>query len=297
MRALRELEPPSADEGFASVEQVPFERTPPSRKAKAGVFVAAAALTHPEWRYPLGKRERSAPHLVFDWRHDEPLAEVARLEAEVSGPVESAVCPHGGGPPTCWCRPPLPGLPLAFARAHGVDPVALGPHRHRARAQDTRDNARRPVHHDATVSHRDYHDEVAEALIAVGNPELGEAIRRDRGSQLEHLGIRFPELRRRVKEGFSFYDLPEEQVLEVWDGSGIVAVRRRALRGARVLRAPIVRKRVGPALWPVVRHWSARVDNWCHSDLLSSIYSRILEHSPEEVFPQIRAGTLRKANG
>jgi histidinol phosphatase-like enzyme len=41
----------------------------------------------------------------------------------VSGVVEPAVCSHGGGPPVCWCRPPLPGLPLAFARAHGVDPA------------------------------------------------------------------------------------------------------------------------------------------------------------------------------
>ena len=35
---------------------------------------------------------------------------------------EIARCPHAGGPPICWCRPPLPGLPLAFARTHGVEP-------------------------------------------------------------------------------------------------------------------------------------------------------------------------------
>ena len=68
-----------------------------------------------------------APHLVFDWRPDggpEELALlVAALKGQVSGSVESALCPHPGGPPTCWCRPPLPGLPLAFARAHGVDPA------------------------------------------------------------------------------------------------------------------------------------------------------------------------------
>src|SRR5256885_15690169 len=44
------------------------------------------------------------------------------FRSEVSGPVESAVCPPPAGPPTCWCRPPLPGLPLAFARAYGIDP-------------------------------------------------------------------------------------------------------------------------------------------------------------------------------
>lgn len=46
-----------------------------------------------------------------------------RLAAHVDGPVESALCPHPAGPPSCWCRPPLPGLPLAFARAHGVAPA------------------------------------------------------------------------------------------------------------------------------------------------------------------------------
>lgn len=51
--------------------------------------------------------------------------------------------------------------------------------------------------------------------------------------------------------------------------------------------APIVRKQVNPGLWPVVRHWSDRVDNWCHSDGLSAIYSRILESRQAEVYPQI----------
>jgi hypothetical protein len=68
-----------------------------------------------------------APHLVFDWRPDGTVAElggeVAKMRDVVSGPVEAAVCPHGGGPPRCWCRPPLPGLPVAFAHAHEVDPA------------------------------------------------------------------------------------------------------------------------------------------------------------------------------
>jgi aryl-alcohol dehydrogenase-like predicted oxidoreductase len=122
MRALRELEPPSADEGFAAVEQIPFVRAPPA--GRAGAFVAAAALRQPAWQKALD--DRDAPHLVFDWIPGgtvDALADVvAVLTAEVAGQVEAALCPHGGGPPKCWCRPPLPGLPLAFARAHGVDP-------------------------------------------------------------------------------------------------------------------------------------------------------------------------------
>src|SRR5262245_33455817 len=123
MRTLRALEPPSTDEGLAAVEQVPFERRH-SPRPNAGVFVAAAALRQSGWEHAL---ENSAPHLLFDWipegANDALAADVACVSAKVSGPVEAAVCPHGGGPPTCWCRPPLPGLPLAFARAHDVDPA------------------------------------------------------------------------------------------------------------------------------------------------------------------------------
>ena len=148
MRALRELEPPSTDEGLAGVEQVPFARTPASRSARVGVFVAATALKHPGWEGALEHGDREAAHLIFDWSPDgsaDALAAVAaRLSAEVSGRVESALCPHAAGPPRCWCRPPLPGLPLAFARAQGVDAsrsilVGTGPaHRTLANALGSR---------------------------------------------------------------------------------------------------------------------------------------------------------------
>jgi aryl-alcohol dehydrogenase-like predicted oxidoreductase/adenylate kinase family enzyme len=127
MRAFRELEPPSADEGLAVVEQVPFAREPPSGRARAGVFVAAAALDQPGWEHALEQGDPGAPQLVFDWSPDGTpdavAAAAARVAEAVAGPVESALCPHAAGPPTCWCRPPLPGLPLLFARAHAVDPA------------------------------------------------------------------------------------------------------------------------------------------------------------------------------
>lgn len=142
-----------------------------------------------------------------------------------------------------------------------------------------------------TGAHRqgEYHAEVAQALTTIGNPELGEAIRMDRGSQLEYLGIRFPELRKRVKQGFSFYDLPEAQVLEVWDALWRSSQYGDVLFAALEYYAPIVRKQVSPSLWPVIRQWSDRVDNWCHSDGLSGVYSRVLERYPEDVYPQLQA--------
>ena len=146
MRALRELEPPSLDEGFVSVEEVPWERA--VTLERPGVLVAAPALERPGWEAAIADAHPSAPHLVFDWNPDgTPDAldgVVTRLRRVVSGPVESAVCPHGGGPPRCWCRPPLPGLALTFAATHGLEPsrstvVGSGPaHRTLANALGAR---------------------------------------------------------------------------------------------------------------------------------------------------------------
>jgi aryl-alcohol dehydrogenase-like predicted oxidoreductase/predicted kinase len=125
MRALRELEPPSMDEGFAAVETVPFARDS-GGGAEPGVFVGAAAAARDGIAPALADGEPSAPHLLFDWIPDGDRsalhAEAGRIARLITGAVEVAVCPHGGGPPSCWCRPPLPGLLLAFARAQSIDP-------------------------------------------------------------------------------------------------------------------------------------------------------------------------------
>jgi len=134
---------------------------------------------------------------------------------------------------------------------------------------------------------QEYHLEVTQALRAIGDPVYGKAVQKDRASQLEHFGITFPNLRRRVRQGFSFYSLPEEQVLEVWDALWKTSPYGDVLFAALAFYAPVVRKRVGPELWPVVRHWIDRVDNWCHSDGLSAMYSRILDANLQEIYPQI----------
>jgi diketogulonate reductase-like aldo/keto reductase len=127
MRALRELEPPSLDEGFASVETVPFARVS-SAAGRRGVFVGAAATARHGITEALADADPSAPHLLFDWSPEPEAgalgAGAALIANAVTGSLEVAVCPHPGGPPACWCRPPLPGLPLAFARAHSIDPAS-----------------------------------------------------------------------------------------------------------------------------------------------------------------------------
>ena len=135
MRALRDLEPPTSDEGWDAVEEIDFVREPTS--GMAGVFVAAAAVTP-------SLQPTDHPHLVFDW---DPDGRRERLDAALEilgGAAEGALCPHAAGPPQCWCRPPLPGLLLTFARKRGIDPaqslvVGTGPaHRNLAEALGAR---------------------------------------------------------------------------------------------------------------------------------------------------------------
>jgi aryl-alcohol dehydrogenase-like predicted oxidoreductase len=129
MGRVRELEPPAMDEGFVAVQRIPFTRLPKdtqvSQSASEGVLVAAAALAAPGWDQTIARCAPGTVHLLFDWRPGAPLdaldVEVARLAAHVTGGVVPALCPHAGGPPVCWCRPPLPGLILDFARSHGID--------------------------------------------------------------------------------------------------------------------------------------------------------------------------------
>src|SRR6185436_7749492 len=44
--------------------------------------------------------------------------QIARASQRI---VEIGICSHPAGPPICWCRPPLPGMWVSFARRHGID--------------------------------------------------------------------------------------------------------------------------------------------------------------------------------
>ena len=111
-KTLQALEPPQVDEGFAALETIPFVRRPRAGRVREATFVALEAAER-------GFRPDAALALVFGWSPgatDEWLAEKARAFG-----VPVRCCPHEGGPPRCWCRPPLPGLLLEFAHRHGVD--------------------------------------------------------------------------------------------------------------------------------------------------------------------------------
>jgi aryl-alcohol dehydrogenase-like predicted oxidoreductase len=115
-RTLRTLEPPEADEGFAALEWVPFQRRPmPGAPAR---FIALDLLLDDDDRLRPGAAQLVAgetPAFGFGWRPGR-----AALPA-LEGLVAARHCPHPGGPPRCWCRPPLPGLLLAIAAEYGID--------------------------------------------------------------------------------------------------------------------------------------------------------------------------------
>ncbi len=111
-RTERELEVPAADEGFSSLEVVAFRRSPRPGHERTAELIALEAAEQ-------GARPGGELALVFGWRPGADPAWVAAREPIFGASVR--VCSHPGGPPRCWCRPPLPGLLLEFAEKNGVD--------------------------------------------------------------------------------------------------------------------------------------------------------------------------------
>jgi predicted kinase len=115
----RQREPPEMDEGFNSIERVNFVRQPAMARDRPGLAIALEAL---EAVGPaILDRGEPGPRLVFAWL---PGGDAA-LAVSRGLPVQTAACRHAAGPPRCWCRPPLPGLLLDFARREHIDPARL----------------------------------------------------------------------------------------------------------------------------------------------------------------------------
>jgi 3-methyladenine DNA glycosylase AlkD len=91
-----------------------------------------------------------------------------------------------------------------------------------------------------------------------------------------------------VKRGFSFYGLPADEVLAVWDDLWHESPYGEVLFAAIEYyhRSP---KRQTANFWPVIRGWIGRIDNWAHADGLAGLYSQALERDVATVLPQLEA--------
>ena len=128
-RYERSVEPPVADEGFVAVDERQFVRRNQPNAVNRAIVLDYDDLT-PERRDAL-VRYVADGWLLFAhaWRPqvargsmtpEDVEAEFVRTRAELGLDITFACCPHDAGPPICWCRKPLPGSILDFARKRGV---------------------------------------------------------------------------------------------------------------------------------------------------------------------------------
>lgn len=113
-------------------------------------------------------------------------------------------------------------------------------------------------------------------------------------SKLRYIGLRVPDLRQTSRTGFSFSQRPPEEVAKIWDfvwhNSDCYEVMSLALTWFEDPK----RRKTLKTYWPLLKKWSARIDNWAHSDTLSGIYARIHEDSPTEVYETFKKWNASK---
>ena len=148
-RHQRELEPPDHAEGFSAIESVPFLRTRDASMTNKALIVwcdgvdVEADLQVRRRRGAVLRRYQDEGWLLLGlaWRPEiadkkttteQVDADFGRLREQLGVSIEILYCPHGAGPPICWCRKPLPGLGVVLIQRHRLDPsqciyVASGP--------------------------------------------------------------------------------------------------------------------------------------------------------------------------
>jgi len=128
------LEPPEPSEGFAAIEVRPFERRPIEGHDSPGLLVELGALMDAKrWRRGEaidGERLRSllragVPTMVMAWLPESGAERLTEQVGAIDGTVEVSVCTHPQGPAICWCRPPLPGLAVAWMRRRAIAPAKV----------------------------------------------------------------------------------------------------------------------------------------------------------------------------
>lgn len=132
-----------------------------------------------------------------------------------------------------------------------------------------------------------FHKEVLAELEAIGSPSFALHTPKDRRSEMLYSGVRVPERRKLSRKGFSFFDLPESEVIAIWDDLFMHSPNGDVLFCALDYLRFRVRKKVSPDLWSIIRHWAQRVENWAHSDEMSWVYSYVLEAYFNEVFEDL----------
>lgn len=137
-------------------------------------------------------------------------------------------------------------------------------------------------------SHRREVEEKLRALPRIPSKHVPEDYVGAGVSRLKFLGLRSPQLDAVYKAGFSFSGGDPAKVARVWDHVWSRTECFEAMSLALSWFYDRAREPELPGYWPMLREWSARIDNWAHSDTLSGIYARILERRPSVILPTLR---------
>jgi aryl-alcohol dehydrogenase-like predicted oxidoreductase/histidinol phosphatase-like enzyme/predicted kinase len=150
-RHQRELEPPDPSEGFSRIDVVPFARRLDPTFTNQALIVWIDGILQ---QSRSGRRSPSSPDdveviaergavlrkyqaegwrlLGLSWQPEiaektigdsDVNATFDRMQVLLGVSIEVEYCPHSAGPPTCWCRKPLPGLGVVFIHRHRLDPA------------------------------------------------------------------------------------------------------------------------------------------------------------------------------
>jgi histidinol phosphatase-like enzyme len=143
-RYRRELEPPQPSEGFAGIDTIEFERVRDASYGQRALIVwcdgvltrgrsfAEDVAVFEERGQVLRRYQEDGWRLLgLGWQPDVSRQVVTagqvetgytRMRELLGVDIDVLYCPHGAGPPVCWCRKPLPGLGVVFIERHRLDP-------------------------------------------------------------------------------------------------------------------------------------------------------------------------------
>ena len=110
---------------------------------------------------------------------------------------------------------------------------------------------------------------------------------REKTTKLEVLGLRLPVMQEIEESGFSFYDEPQDKILNIWQQIWNAATIH------EVMYLPLFyyrrhRQELGPLHWKMMKQWINRVENWEHADALCQLYSILYERNPKRLLPTLR---------
>ncbi len=140
-----------------------------------------------------------------------------------------------------------------------------------------------------------YLSELTAMIRARGNPRYGAAVKLDRGSSLEFLGVDVPACRNVALREFRLSGLTPEETLSVYDYIW------RNSPYSEVMAIPLMHYyaqglEIDADAFETIQHWVHRLDNWAHCDGLAGVVSYLNHRDRVRVMPYLaelnRSGEL-----